>query len=366
MKSFSVEVESEESIYGALSYYIQKVTSHKNARVTGHIGHHHYQLKDDLKISTLFKYKGENVTINVQTYKDTHIASTAQKIKYMHFIQLQSISMDVLDKFIKHASDVYGTDHHYTPGEITMWTPSQYGEWNFYSTLKKREIPSVILDKDVKENMLSDVKTFNSAEHIYHKYGMPYKRVYCLYGPPGTGKTSIIFSIASYLGKDIAMLNFSSEITDMVFTSLIKNLPENTILLLEDIDSLSAKRNSSTSKSGHVSFSTLLNVLDGNLVKNGLMAFMTTNYIDKLDDALVRKGRTDYMVHISYITKYQLEGFAKFYYPKITKVQIAEYVKLMAKYKNLTSSKVSSFMFLNRDLTVVELMKLLKTKKNLD
>jgi len=109
-------------------------------------------------------------------------------------------------------------------------------------------------------------------EKVYNKYGIPYKRVYCLYGPPGTGKSSIIFSLASSLNKNINILNFGSGVTDSAFISLMSNMRENTILLLEDIDALFTNRQaeSSTDK-GFLSFSTLLNFLDGSLRKNGMI-----------------------------------------------------------------------------------------------
>lgn len=364
-QKYTVEINSEEDIYNALSYYIQKTVAHKNSQLIWH-RHPEYILKDDIKLSTIFKYKGNDVKINIYTYKDPKLTTTQNTRAYLRFIKLESSSLDVINKYVEHAYDVYTKDHFYKNNTITIWTPNKMGSWNFYSTLRKRNVESVILDKGIKENIISDINTFHNAENIYDKYGIPYKRVYCLYGPPGTGKTSIIFSIASNFNKNIAMMNFGKDITDSVFTSLISRLPENTILVLEDIDSLSAKRNTSSSASGHVSFSTLLNVLDGNLLKNGIMVFMTTNYIDKLDDALLRKGRTDLMINITYISKYQMEEFAKLYYPKITKAQIAEYVKLISRYKNLVTSKVSSFMFLNRDLSITDLLKLLKSKKDLN
>jgi chaperone BCS1 len=185
--------------------------------------------------------------------------------------------------------------------------------------------------------------------------------VYCLYGPPGTGKSSIIFSLASSLNKNINILNFGSGVTDSAFIALMSNMRENTILLLEDIDALFTNRQaeSSTDK-GFLSFSTLLNFLDGSLRKNGMIIVMTTNHPEKLDPALLRKGRVDYMIEIGYITKYQIERFAKLYYPNITKKQLESFTNILISTKKLTSSILSSFLFINRDKKIEEILKLLQ------
>lgn len=45
---------------------------------------------------------------------------------------------------------------------------------------------------------------------------------------------------------------------------------------------------------GGVTFSGLLNALDGAAAQEGRLLFMTTNHIEKLDSALIRPGRCDY------------------------------------------------------------------------
>ena len=77
------------------------------------------------------------------------------------------------------------------------------------------------------------------------------------------------------------------------------NLPERSLLVLEDIDCLFECRESKT----NISFSTILNVLDGFACKNRLITFMTTNHKDKLDPALTRPGRIDYIFEIKYANK---------------------------------------------------------------
>ena len=113
---------------------------------------------------------------------------------------------------------------------------------------------------------------------------------------------------------DIAIVSFAPAITDGIFMNAVSNLPKNSILVLEDIDSLFIKRESSRENKSCVSFSGVLNILDGLARREGLITFMTTNFAEKLDRALVRPGRIDYKLHFDYATKYQIKEMYKFFF----------------------------------------------------
>lgn len=59
-----------------------------------------------------------------------------------------------------------------------------------------------------------------------------------------------------------------------------------------------------------VTLSGLLNCLDGVTSTEARILFMTTNYLDRLDPALIRPGRVDVKEYIGYCSKHQLgKGF---------------------------------------------------------
>ena len=64
---------------------------------------------------------------------------------------------------------------------------------------------------------------------------------------------------------------------------------------MEDVDAIFIERTGAHKGEG-VSFSGLLNAIDGVAAQEGRIFFMTTNHIDKLDPALVRPGRCDVKV----------------------------------------------------------------------
>ncbi|CAP59892.1 uncharacterized protein PODANS_1_2170 [Podospora anserina S mat+] len=173
----------------------------------------------------------------------------------------------------------------------------------------KRPLGSVILDEGVKESLVADVKEFMAAQEWYTERGVPYRRGYLLYGPPGTGKTSFIQALAGELDYSVAMINLSEMgMTDDLLAQLLTQLPEKSILLLEDVDAalVNRRQRDPDGYSGRsVTASGLLNALDGLAAGEDRIAFLTTNHIDKLDPALIRPGRVDMMVRIGEASRYQ-------------------------------------------------------------
>ena len=355
---FTITINSNDTNFTNISYYINKLSNYKKQSFEKD----DYLLADNTQLTITYNKN----KIKIKKYKNNTIVGTYGEPSFIQFIDLSSTDVKNIKQFINDSIIDYYKDHYVRNNSISIWIPhgmSPNLHWEFYSTLLKRNTDTVILDENIKEELLDDVKRYIKSENTYNKYGIPYKRVYCLYGPPGTGKSSIIFSLASNLKKNLHILNFGSGITDSGFTSLMTNIDTDAILLLEDIDALFVNREaSSTTVSGFLSFSTLLNFLDGSLRKNGLITIMTTNHPERLDPALLRKGRVDYMIKIGYITKYQIEQFAKLYYPKINNKQLEEFTKILVSIKKLTPSILSSFLFINHDKKIEELLKILKKK----
>ena len=166
---------------------------------------------------------------------------------------------------------------------------------------------TVLFDAETKAALLNDITSFlaQDTREWYTKRGILYKRGYLLYGPPGTGKSSLSLSIAGHFDLDIYILNLAS-VGDGILASLFSRLPQHCIILLEDVDVATQNRltdkeaahsDSSASlidkQAEGVTLSGLLNALDGVGSQEGRLLIMTTNYIERLDDALIRPGRID-------------------------------------------------------------------------
>jgi chaperone BCS1 len=165
---------------------------------------------------------------------------------------------------------------------------------------------------------VEDVEDFIARQQWYVDRGVPYRRGYLLYGPPGSGKSSFIKALAGELDLDIAIINLSERgMTDDKLVHLLTKLPARTILLLEDADAAFTNRRQ-VDADGYagatVTFSGLLNALDGVAAGEERIAFLTTNHIDRLDEALIRPGRVDMTVRISEATRHQAaEIWDRFY-----------------------------------------------------
>ena len=191
-----------------------------------------------------------------------------------------------------------------------------YNQWGnqwvkFGEPRRKRPLDSVILDRGIKEKLVSDIQDFLRSATWYHDRGIPYRRGYLLHGPPGTGKSSFIQALAGYLDYDIAILNLSERgLTDDKLNHLLTIIPPRTLVLLEDIDVAFANRRTANAEGyagANVTFSGLLNALDGVASAEERIIFLTTNHVDRLDDALIRPGRVDLSIRLDDATRYQVE-----------------------------------------------------------
>ena len=197
-----------------------------------------------------------------------------------------------------------------TEGKTIVYTSRSTNWEKFGEPRRKRPIESVILDKGVKERIVADVRDFLSSSKWYYDRGIPYRRGYLLHGPPGSGKSSFIQALAGQLDYNIAILNLSERgLTDDRLNHLLTIIPKQTLVLLEDTDAAFNNRRMQTDADGYrganVTFSGLLNALDGVASAEERVLFLTTNHIERLDSALIRPGRVDMTVRIGEATRWQ-------------------------------------------------------------
>jgi mitochondrial chaperone BCS1 len=139
-------------------------------------------------------------------------------------------------------------------------------------------------------------------------------------GVPGSGKTSLIIALAGELGVNVYSLNLGDpQLTDGALSTLLADAKQGSFILLEDIDAAFTKREKGKDSENGVTFSGLLNALDGAASKEGSVVFMTTNHKDVLDPALIRPGRADVHVQFDYATTEQAYRLFLQFFPNTTK-----------------------------------------------
>lgn len=160
---------------------------------------------------------------------------------------------------------------------------------------------------DIFLNINEDIKrildNFMKLESEYKKHGVIYKTGFLFYGEPGSGKSTLARAIASYLNWGIYIVNDSGALPDYYVT--------NKVILIEDIDCLVSDNRDDDDKSSRrysyarekITLHSLLNYIDGVNSPSNCIFIATTNYIDRIDPALKRKGRFDHIYEVPYIDR---------------------------------------------------------------
>jgi mitochondrial chaperone BCS1 len=194
---------------------------------------------------------------------------------------------------------------------------ANYNCWSLSARIRPRPLASVILDGNQAAELLADMRAFLGARDWYHDIGVPYRRGYLLHGPPGNGKTSVVKALAGELGMSVHLLMLSDpEMNDNRVNDLLAKVPEHSILLMEDIDCAFTMRKRASGKEGGLTFSGLLNAIDGVASAEGRMMVMTTNHIERLDPALIRPGRADVKLAFGNATAAQAGHLFARFFPK--------------------------------------------------
>ena len=292
-----------------------------------------YELQLKLNYGThTITYDNQNIELFYEKTHSTPLA-TAEEIKYYELLKISHCSKDLLLKFVEEVRKDSATPDKKDKLLCRILRPG--GNWSILNRINKRPSKTLFMDINIEE-LFAEIQHFFDEEEEYIEHGIPFKKNFLFHGIPGTGKTSLIYTIASHFDLDICFLNITNDLDDNTFTRAITNLPENSILVLEDIDALFVERDSKTT----VSFSTLLNVLDGMLKKNKLLTFLTTNFKDRLDSALKRSGRIDYELEFTYATKNQIKNM----YDHFFKTNYGSFYKFVKKLK-FTTSDLHKFLF---------------------
>ncbi|XP_060193535.1 AAA-ATPase At5g17760-like [Lycium barbarum] len=193
--------------------------------------------------------------------------------------------------------------------------------WDSVNLEHPSTFETLALEPKLKKTIIEDLDRFLKRKEFYRRVGKAWKRGYLLYGPPGTGKSSLIAAIANYLKFDIYDLEFSNIKRDSDLRRLLLSTKNRSILVIEDIDcSVELPQRTDIKKEkkfqdSQLTLSGLLNFIDGLWSSCGdeRVIIFTTNHKERLDPALLRPGRMDMHIHMSYLTSESFKVFASNY-----------------------------------------------------
>jgi hypothetical protein len=239
----------------------------------------------------------------------------------------------------------------------------------------------------------------NVGEERYKRSGFTFKAGLLFYGAPGCGKTSTIKAILRYTNRHAVIINLNRiktcEELENVFRKRTfdgKELSGKELCyVLEDCDAtgetgssvLSNRKKTKTSNfmtdsdipsqkpsesenivnkllefstcslkpdDDSVNLSCFLNILDGIIELHGVMIIMTTNYPEKIDDALIRPGRFDFKYEFKRASREIIRDMLKFKY-EISEKKMCEYDSILnIKDEVLSPAQIQAVCFQNSNI----------------
>jgi cell division protease FtsH len=171
-----------------------------------------------------------------------------------------------------------------------------------YGSVKERlsaEILAILAAKD----RLSDPAQIERIESLIPR-GMIF------WGPPGTGKTLFAKAMATALGAAVTIVSGpelkskwvgeSEHNLRSVFLRARQSAPS--VIVFDELDSFAGARGRFEGGSGveHSMVNQLLTEMDGFRKEELVFVVGTTNFVESLDQALLRPGRFEFMLHIPY------------------------------------------------------------------
>ncbi|KAK4272042.1 hypothetical protein QN277_020645 [Acacia crassicarpa] len=213
----------------------------------------------------------------------------------------------------------------YTNNPSSGWHGYKSAKWSHVVFEHPATFETLALHPKKKDEILKDLVKFQNAKNYYAKIGKAWKRGYLLYGPPGTGKSTMIAAMANFLNYDIYDVELTAVKDNSELRKLLIETPSKSIMVIEDIDcslDLTGQRKKKPKETedddkpkdpvkkeeeeektmSKVTLSGLLNFIDGIWSSCGgeRIIVFTTNFVDKLDPALIRTGRMDKHIELSY------------------------------------------------------------------
>ncbi|XP_050223767.1 AAA-ATPase ASD, mitochondrial-like [Mercurialis annua] len=253
----------------------------------------------------------------------------------------------------------------YTNSPNYKWPSYKQTMWSHIVFEHPATFDTMALEPEKKQEIIEDLVTFSNSKDFYARIGKAWKRGYLLYGPPGTGKSTMIAAMANFLNYDVYDLELTAVKDNTELRKLLIETTSKSIIVIEDIDcslDLTGQRKKKNPEkclddekekeihrkelkeeaSSRVTLSGLLNFIDGLWSACGgerLIVF-TTNYVEKLDPALIRRGRMDKHIELSYCSFEAFKILARNYL-KLEKHKMFDTIQGLIKETEITPADVA-------------------------
>jgi len=350
------DIETNKSIT-ALKEYCSKMNK-DNLDIYMVIQNERFLISEKHKIYAYTTLNSEN---NEETEKKKYKSiNKLERIKielYSYHVNVQTIKQFVDDLTQKYntAVQTMRDNKRFIYKQVnTKWEDSTCEMWSEVQFKSTRSFDNLFFEGKVE--IQSKIDFFLQNMDWYYEMGIPYSLGFGLHGPPGTGKTSFIKALANYTNRNIIVISLKTIKTrkqlDTIFFEDRYNSDnkkgsitfEKKIIVFEDIDCIGEivmdrdkkkqkeQKEQFANKSRSVedllsslvdgddkpqkqlgclqfpvedpiTLDDLLNLWDGLQETPGRILIITSNKYHDLDKALIRPGRIDITLELSYVSR---------------------------------------------------------------
>jgi hypothetical protein len=294
--------------------------------------------------------KIEKITIQLFSYK-----SDITTIK--EFVE------DITTKYLSSIDDLRENKRFIYTLTKTKYEDSRYEMWDENVFSSTRQFNNIFFEN--KETITNKINFFLNNREWYFEKGIPYSLGIGMHGPPGTGKTSLIKAIATYTNRHVVVISLKLIKTKKQLDSIFFEERYNSdnkrgsigfdkkIIVFEDIDCvgdivLDREKLKQTKARGNfgkkldcvelsntpasdvnigdlletiatsekineipkllldeepITLDDILNLWDGIRETPGRIMVISSNHYNELDPALIRPGRIDITLKLSYVSR---------------------------------------------------------------
>jgi transitional endoplasmic reticulum ATPase len=244
------------------------------------------------------------------------------------------------------------------------------GSWDkskaLWESVKNASWSDVILEPQMKKNLIEDVQGFFDSQALYAQYAVPWKRGIILHGVPGNGKTVSIKALMSSLYdrpnppipslyvKSFKTMCYTEQYAIHSIFDMARSMAP-CLLIFEDLDSLV---NDSVR-------SYFLNEVDGVESNDGILMIGSTNHLDTLDPAISKRpSRFDRKYHFKLPELEERKSYAEYWRGKLEKHNTVDFP---AEVTDIIAQLTDKFSFAYlKELFVMALLSLVRGVKDED
>lgn len=296
-----------------------------------------FQHTDEKLIEAINKKRKENLNFGIKgvdELEDAHLISVIKK----------ALAIDIDNRF-KNADEFINA----LKGETVLSNGSdEKNETTKKAVPKKGAGFSAIAGmQHIKDLLYNDVIRALNEKEFYEKYGITIPNGMLLYGPPGCGKTFVSEKFAEEVGFNFLQLkpsdiksqyiNATEENIGKIFKEAIEKAP--TIIFIDEVDAVMPNREGKLHQMQAGPVNEFLAQMS-NCSEKGVFVIAASNRPEKIDPAILRRGRIDRVIYLPTPDFEARAAMFKLYLKKRPIDLGLDYEKLAKQTENYVSSDI--------------------------